>query len=149
MGCKIQYMFTNNIILKHIIIMLIIYSTISVIYTNISPYEKIKRTLVIWIMFLLLIKNTLRIVSILVLLMFLQFILKDYIDYYKNKNNSKEHVEKLKKLNKLNDLLEYSIIILLVIGHITYINKQKNIFKSDFNYYDLYLSNTKYLETCK
>ena len=149
MSCKIKYIFTNNIIFKHIIIMLIIYSSISVIYKNVSPFEKVKRTIAIWIMFILLIKNTLRVVSILVILMFLQFILKDYIDYYKNKDPDKKHIDKLNKLNKLNDFLEYFIIVLLVIGHIMYINKQKILFKTDFNYYDLYLSNKKHLETCK
>ena len=146
MSCKIQYMFTNNIMFKHLIIMLMIYSSISVIYINISPFEKVKKTIVIWIMFILLIKNTLRVVSILVILMFLQFILKDYINYYKNKNYDKKHID---RLNKLNDFLEYFIVILLVIGHIMYINKQQNLFKTDFNYYDLYLSNSKYLESCK
>lgn len=142
MSFKTQELFKNNIMLKHSIIILLIYSTLSVFYKNISPYEKIKKSIIIWIMYLLLVKNTLRIVSLLIMLMFLQFILKDYIDYYKNRENNQKHIHKLEKINKF---LEYVIIILLIIGHIMYINKQKNLFKTDFSYYDLYLSNKKYI----
>ena len=136
MSFKTQELFKNNMLLKHLIIILLIYSTISVLYENLSPFERIKKTIIIWIMYLLLVKNTLRIVGILVILMFLQFILEDYIKYLKRNN---KNVDKLNKLNKLNRLLEYLILILLVVGHVIYINKQKNLFKSNFNYYDLYL----------
>lgn len=139
---KTQELFKNNIMLKHCIIILLIYSTLSIFYKNISPVEKFKKSIITWIMYLLLVKNTLRIVSLLIILMFLQFILKDYIDYYKNKDSDKKHID---TLNKLNDFLEYVIIILLIIGHIMYINKQKDLFKTDFSYYDLYLSNKKYI----
>jgi small-conductance mechanosensitive channel len=135
MSFKTQELFKNNMLLKHLIIVLLIYSTISVLYEELSPFERIKKTIIIWIMYLLLVKNTLRIVGILVILMFLQFILQDHIKYLK-RNNKKENID---KLNKLNRLLEYLILILLVIGHVIYINKQKMQFKSNFNYYDLYL----------
>ena len=139
MSFKTQELFKNNMLLKHLIIILLIYSTISVLYEDLSPFERIKKTLIIWIMYLLLVKNTLRIVGILVILMFLQFILEDYIKYLKRNNNNNKNNKNLDKLNKLSRLLEYLIIILLVVGHIIYINKQKNLFKSNFNYYDLYL----------
>ena len=135
MSFKAQELFKNNMILKHLIIILLIYSTISVLYEELSPFERIKKTIVIWIMYLLLVKNTLRVAGILVILMFLQFILEDYIKYLK-RNNKKENID---KLNKLNRLFEYLILILLVVGHVLYINKQKIQFKSNFNYYDLYL----------
>ena len=64
------------------------------------------------------------------------FILEDYINYYKNTNKDLE-----KKLIKISIFLKYLILILLVIGHIIYINKQKNIFGSNFNLYELYLGN--------
>tara|TARA_B100001175_G_scaffold307298_1_gene306350 strand:+ start:924 stop:1442 length:519 start_codon:yes stop_codon:yes gene_type:complete len=140
---KTQCIFKNNILLKHIIILLLIYSTISVLYKKDSPTKRLKKTIIIWIMYLLLIKNTFRLVGIVVILMFLQFILEDYIKYIKNNNIDRN----INKLNKINSLLKYLIIILLIIGHILYVNKQINLFGSKFNYYDLYLSNTKYLET--
>jgi len=139
MSFKTQELFKNNMLLKHLIIVLLIYSTISVLYEELSPFERIKKTIIIWIMYLLLVKNTLRIVGILVILMFLQFILEDYIKYLKRNNNNNKNNKNIDKLNKLNRLLEYLILILLVIGHIIYINKQKMQFKSNFNYYDLYL----------
>tara|TARA_B110000902_G_C14041462_1_gene487989 strand:- start:206 stop:733 length:528 start_codon:yes stop_codon:yes gene_type:complete len=141
---KIQDIFTNNIMLKHIIIVLLMYSSLSVIDVTISPLDKIKKSIVLWILFIFFVKNTLRITGLIILLLLAQFILIDYINYNKNNINNKESID---KLNILNSFLEYSIIVLIVIGHIIYINKQKNIFKSDFNYYDLYLSNTRHLKT--
>jgi len=138
---KAQMMFKNNLLLKHIIILLLIYSTISILYEKISPIERLKKTIIIWIMYLFLIKNTFRIVYVIVIIMFIQFILEDYIKYTKNNNKDVN----INKLNNINSFLKYLIIILLIIGHILYINKQMVLFGSKFNYYDLYLSNTKYL----
>lgn len=136
LGNKIQTLFTENIILKHIIVILLIYTTITVVDNNVDPYNRFKKTLYIWMLYLLLTKNILRITLILVLLMIVLFILEDYINYYKNTNKNLE-----KKLTKISNFLKYLILILLIIGHIMYINKQKNIFNNDFNLYELYLGN--------
>ena len=136
LGNKIQTLFTENIILKHIIVILLIYTTIAVVDNKVNPYNRLKKTLYIWMLYLLLTKNILRITVILVFLMIILFILEDYINYYKNTNKNLE-----KKLTKISNFLKYLILILLVIGHIMYINKQKNIFGSDFNLYELYLGN--------
>lgn len=136
LGNKIQTLFTENIILKHIIVILLIYTTITVIDNKINPYNRFKKTLYIWVLYLLLTKNILRITLILVLLMIVLFMLEDYINYYKYTNKNLE-----KKLTKISNFLKYLILILLVIGHIIYINKQKNIFGSSFNLYELYLGN--------
>lgn len=136
LGNKIQTLFTENIILKHIIVILLIYTTITVVDNKINPYNRFKKTLYIWMLYLLLTKNILRITVILVFLMITLFILEDYINYYKNTNKNLE-----KKLIKITNFLKYLILILLLIGHIIYINKQKNIFGSSFNLYELYLGN--------
>ena len=136
LGNKIQTLFTENIILKHIIVILLIYTTITVVDNKVDPYNRFKKTLYIWMLYLLLTKNILRITLILVLLMIVLFILEDYINYYKNTNKNLE-----KKLTKISNFLKYLILILLIIGHIMYINKQKNIFNNDFNLYELYLGN--------
>ena len=136
LGNKIQTLFTENIILKHTIVILLIYTTITVVDNKVNPYNRLKKTLYIWMLYLLLTKNILRITVILVFLMIILFILEDYINYYKNTNKNLE-----KKLTKISNFLKYLILILLVIGHIMYINKQKNIFGNNFNLYELYLGN--------
>lgn len=136
LGNKIQTLFSENLLLKHIIVILLIYTTITVIENKISPYNRFKKSIYIWVLYLLLSKNTLRITVILVCLMIILFILEDYINYYKNTNKELE-----KKLTQISNILKYIILILLILGHIMYINKQKNVFGNSFNLYDLYLSN--------
>ena len=64
------------------------------------------------------------------------FILEDYINYYKNSNKELE-----KKLINISTFIKYSILILLIIGHTMYINKQRYVFGNNFSIYNLYLSN--------
>ena len=109
LGNKIQTLFTENIILKHIIVILLIYTTITVVDNKVDPYNRFKKTLYIWMLYLLLTKNILRITLILVLLMIVLFILEDYINYYKNTNKNLE-----KKLTKISNFLKYLILILLI-----------------------------------
>ena len=69
--------------------------------------------------------------------MIILFILEDYINYYKNSNKELE-----KKLINISTFIKYSILILLIIGHIMYINKQRHVFGDNFfSIYNLYLSN--------
>lgn len=136
---KIQKMFNDNMLLKHLIVILLIYTTITVIDNSMSPINRFKKSIYIWILFVLLTKNTLRMTTILVVMMIVLYIIEDYISYYKdNKNTNKQLQEKLDNISKL---LKYVILILLFVGHIMYINKQKNIFGTNFNYYELYLGN--------
>ena len=133
---KIQKMFNDNMLLKHLIVILLIYTTITVIDKSMSPLNRFKKSIYIWILFVLLTKNTLRMTTILVVMMIVLYIIEDYIDYYKNTN------KKLKNnLEYISKLLKYVILILLVVGHIMYVNKQKNVFGTNFNYYKLYLGN--------
>jgi len=133
---KIQKMFNDNMLLKHIIVILLIYTTITVIDNSLSPINRFKKSIYIWILFVLLTKNTLRMTTILVVMMIVLYIIEDYINYYKDNNKPLQ-----KNLEYLSKLLKYVILILLVVGHIIYINKQKNVFGTNFNYYELYLGN--------
>ena len=133
---KIQKMFNDNMLLKHIIVILLIYTTITVIDNSLSPINRFKKSIYIWILFVLLTKNTLRMTTILVVMMIVLYIIEDYINYYKDNNKPLQ-----KNLEYVSKLLKYVILILLVVGHIIYINKQKNVFGTNFNYYELYLGN--------
>jgi hypothetical protein len=68
--------------------------------------------------------------------MIILFILEDYINYYKDTDKKLE-----KKLINISIFIKYAILILLIIGHIMYINKQKYVFGDNFSMYNLYLGN--------
>ena len=134
MGCKIQKLFSNSIILKYIVILFIIYSTISVFEKNASPKEHFYQSLYILILFILFTKNTLRITILTGVFMIILFIIEDYKNYYKNIKKN----EKIKELNNISIFLKYIILILIIYGHIIYIIKQKNKFNTKFDIFKLY-----------
>ena len=134
MGCKIQKIFRENIILKYCIILFIIYTTIVLVDKNISPKEHFIKSIYILILFLLFTKNTFRITMIIIICMIILFITEDYINYYINIKNE----EKIKQLTKISTYLKYIILILILVGHILYVIKQSNNFGKDFNIIKLY-----------
>jgi len=134
LGNKMRQLFKNNMILKHLIVLLVIYTSLTVLEKDKTPTYRFKQCVYIWILYLLLTKNTLRMTSILVLLMIGLYILEDYI-LHSQKTNNKVIEEKLKKYSIF---LKYVILILLVLGHIWYIIKQQSCYGDNFNYYDLY-----------
>jgi len=134
MGCKIQKLFSNNIILKYLVILFIIYSTITVFEKNTSPKEHFIKSLYILILFILFTKNTLRITILIGVCMIILFIIEDYKNYYKNIKKN----EKIKELNNISIFLKYIILILIIYGHIIYIIKQKNKFNTKFDIFKLY-----------
>jgi|TARA_Y100000816_G_scaffold285137_1_gene264403 heme/copper-type cytochrome/quinol oxidase subunit 4 len=134
LGNKMRELFINNMILKHLIVLLVIYTSLTVLEKDKTPTDRFKQCIYIWILYLLLTKNTLRMTSILVLLMIGLYILEDYILHsQKTKNKAQED-----KLKEYSNLLKYLILILLVVGHIWYIIKQQSCYGAKFNYYDLY-----------
>tara|TARA_B100001564_G_scaffold337892_1_gene329206 strand:- start:517 stop:1032 length:516 start_codon:yes stop_codon:yes gene_type:complete len=134
MGCKIQKIFTQNIILKYCIMLFVIYTTIVLVDKKTSPKEHFIKSIYILILFLLFTKNTFRITTIIIIFMIILFITEDYINYYKNIKNE----ERIKKLTKISIYLKYIILFLIIVGHILYIIKQKKKFGNDFNIIKLY-----------
>tara|TARA_B100001094_G_C17944463_1_gene677312 strand:- start:141 stop:665 length:525 start_codon:yes stop_codon:yes gene_type:complete len=139
MGCKIQKIFSKNILLKYIVILFLIYTTITLIDKNTTPKEHLLKSIYILILFILFTKNTLRMTVVIGFCMVILFILEDYINHYKNIKNI-EGANKLNKLNKISQSLKYIILVLIVVGHILYIVKQKKWFGDKFDIFRLYKS---------
>ena len=136
MGCKIQKIFSTNIFLKYVIILFIIYTTITLVDKDTTPKEHLLKSIYILILFILFTKNTLRMTLIIGLCMVLLFIIEDYINHYKNIKN----IKGAEKLNKISHYLKYIILFLIIVGHIIYINKQKQWFGNNFDIFRLYKS---------
>ena len=68
--------------------------------------------------------------------MVLLFIIEDYINHYKNIKN----IKGAEKLNKISHYLKYITLFLIIVGHIIYINKQKQLFGDNFDIFRLYKS---------
>tara|TARA_B000000475_G_C15818818_1_gene374840 strand:- start:190 stop:705 length:516 start_codon:yes stop_codon:yes gene_type:complete len=134
LGCKIQKIFSNNSFLKYLVILFLIYTTITMIDKNTTPKEHLSKSIFILILFILFIKNTLRMTILIGICMVVLFIIEDYINYYKNMKNIK-NVEKLTKISKY---LKNIILVLVIFGHTVYIMKQKKQFGINFDIFKLY-----------
>jgi endoglucanase Acf2 len=103
---------------------------------NTKPKIHFIKSIYILILFILFTKNTLRMTIVIGLCMILLFIIEDYINYYKNIKN----IEKVNQLNKISMNLKYIILILIIVGHLLYIVKQKTWFGDNFDIFRLYKS---------
>lgn len=138
MGCKLQKIFSKNIVLKYIVILFLIYTTITLIDKKTTPIEHLLKSIYILILFILFTKNTLRMTVVIAFGMMILLMLDNYIDYYKDIKNIES--AKLNKLNKISQGLKYTILVLIVVGHILYIIKQKRWFGDKFDIFRLYKS---------
>lgn len=134
MGCKIQKIFSNSILLKYIIILFVIYTTVRIIEKNTTPKEHLMKSIYILILFILFTRNTLRMTVLIGICMVVLFIIEDYINYYTKIENPKI----VEKLNKISKYIKYIILFLLIFGHIFYIMKQKKQFGINFDIFKLY-----------
>jgi len=138
MGCKIQKIFSYNPYLKFLVILFLIYTTITLVDKNTSPNEHFIKSLIILLLFILFTKNTLRMTVIIGICMILLFIIEDYKNYYKNNSKNKNELKLVEKLEKTSTFIKYLILILIIVGHIMYISKQHKQFGDDFDIFKLY-----------
>ena len=90
LGCKIQNIFSINPYLKHLILIFLIYTTLTFIDKKTTPKDHFIKSIFIWILFILFTKNLLRTTVIIYICMIILFINEDYINYYKNIKNEKK-----------------------------------------------------------
>ena len=140
MGCEVQYYFKNNIFIKNIILLLLIYFTIN--FTQ--KQNHILYTFILWAFFIIFSKLSIKYVYILIIILFLLLVIrkqKDY-EYKKTDNNSVKDKTNNKYTNVENALL-ILLISLLTLGFINYLIIKKKQFKSKFNIFKFLFDNTK------
>jgi putative effector of murein hydrolase len=147
LGCKAQFYMTNNIYLKHLIVIFIIYFTLSFSSNNENhPLNYMKNSLLIWICYLLFTKQNILFTSISASVLFGTYLLDSFVSYYKKKiEEEKDEIQKNEFKNLKNKLTNvrtfsfYSGIVLIIIGFILYFKKQYTEYKTDFNIIDFIL----------
>jgi hypothetical protein len=101
LGCKSQYHMTNNMYVKHVLLLFIIYFTLNFSSDNSqNPTELFKNAFIIWICYLLFTKQNITFTAISIGLIIATYILDSYVSYYDGifVNPSIEQEEKLKSL---------------------------------------------------
>ena len=140
LNCSIQKLLTENAVVRHLFVLLIIYFTIDFTSkSNMHPMQIFKNAVFIYLLFILLTKQTYGMFILNILLIFLIYIcsiMKQYIEQEKEKNeeNKESNLEWNEDIvNLVNKYLQYVLIITLIIGFILYFNKQYNDHKKNFS----------------
>lgn len=135
LNCSIQKIMTNNAAVRHLFVVLIIYFTIDFTSkNNMNPTQIFQNTLLIYLLFILLTKQTYEMFIFNILLIFVIYncyIINQYVRENKERKYlglDKESVEMIDKY------LQHILIVTLIIGFVLYFNKQYNDHKKDFSF---------------
>jgi len=141
LSCKTQFSMTNNMYVKHLIIIFVIYFTLNFSTDNKKPpLTYMKNTLLIWIFYLLFTKQNQLFTGISASVLFGTYIMDTYVSYYDDMiNNMKDEIQKNKIENTKNKLTNirtfsfYSGIVLIIIGFILYMKDKYIEYGKNFN----------------
>lgn len=117
MSCNIQNLLETNPIIRNISIYLLIYFTINLYSTpEIHPITIFKNSIVIFILYIILMKQSFRFFLINVVLIIIIYINSQIKDYHVVKNDKKQIIASKKR----NNILIFLLLISLSIGFIEY-----------------------------
>lgn len=122
LGCKTQKLLRDNMIIKNIFIIFVLFFAISYTETEvINPLVNFKKSLIIWVFYVLFTRMTLSFTLIAFLILFIIYLIGLYEVYYtKNKINK----DKLEIMKKVKPILINLLMGILIVGFVFYLNKQ-------------------------
>jgi hypothetical protein len=124
LGCKTQKLLSNNMYVKHMISLFILFFSISIFDTGEvkHPFDIFKSALGIYLLFICFTKMDIRFTAIVFLLMAGNYVLNLYINYLRE--NQPEEIPQQVLLEKIKVNIYKLIILLIVIGFVMYFKKQ-------------------------
>ncbi len=128
LACKTRYYLENNMYMKHLLLVTIIYFTLNYSYTNENPEKLFGRAISIWIFYIIFQKQHMYFTVVTFLGIAITYILDTYVDYYRKlKESSDTKQEVLDKINKnekyfikTRNITFYITIITVIFGFIFY-----------------------------
>ena len=130
LGCKTQKLLSENIYMKHIVLLCLIYFTINLVGEKKKhPVNILKNTLILWLFYLVLTKMNLQFTIIVLCLLFSLYIWDEYQGYL---DESKEDYNK-ERYESIQLYLQYSIIGFMLVGFVLYYIKQRKEHSKDFS----------------
>ena len=144
LGCKTQKLLTENMVAKHIVLVLLIYFTVDFTNDTIShPLETFRSTVKLWIFYLLFTKLDMLFTTMIFFMLFCLYISNNYLEYLDNKIVKTEYENKIYgKLEVLIKILSKLILVLLVIGVLKYYLKQRKDHKKKFKHSKFFFGTT-------
>jgi hypothetical protein len=134
LSCKTQKILTENMIVKHLITIFILYFAIGFVNSNTSehPLIIIRKTVGIYILFLLFTKMDINFTIIVFILFIISYGLISFIDYY-NAQNTPEDSKIAKTLINIQQVLTIIIIIITIIGFIIYFKRKYTEYSNNWS----------------
>lgn len=139
LGCRAQKFLAESMFGKHILNLALIYFAINLTDNeDTHPNIILKRTLVVWIGYLLFIRLPLNVTLFVFCLLMVVYTLGNYIDYYKKKEINSESDneiinENYKKMVSIRNILFNVIIVSLIIGSLVYTYLKKEEYGEEFD----------------
>lgn len=154
LGCQTQFLFSNNLIFKQIIVFLLLFFTINFTSKDeVNPIDGLIKAAILWLFFLFFTKMTVNFTLFVILLLMIIFIIEKQKAYLnRNKKNTSDSTNNLtnnstntinqdrEKNNKIDTLTRYQEILfilsffLVAIGFTRYYNAKKIEYKSAFKF---------------
>ena len=154
LGCKTQFALSNNMYLKNLVILFMIYFTINYTSDDIEhPLSSMKNAVIIWILFVLFGRMRPMYTLATILLLLVAYVLNNFRKYYKASGPSEEELnsatinndkkkanETLKKETEATDKQIFelqtvtlgSAMILIIVGSLMYLNDKKREYGNKF-----------------
>ena len=132
----------TNYIAKHIIIIALLYFASDFTdEVDSHPVDTLKQTMVIWLFYIIMSKQTLYFTVANLSLLAILYVLYNYKDYYEEDmkegsqdKEGKDYKELLEENNKYITIVTYSLVFTCVVGFIYYYIKQRKERKHNFNH---------------
>lgn len=120
LGCKLQYYLTNNMILKNLVVIMVVYFSLGFSdQGNNSPTTHLRRSILIWTFFLLFNKMHPLPTAVTFLILCTILVLKNYIEYFSNLDKDKFNTT-IETMREIISILSYTMIVIIVIGFSMY-----------------------------
>jgi hypothetical protein len=123
-GCRLQYLLTNNMIVKNIVLFGLIYFTLNFTSTQvIHPTTQLWNAIIIWISFTMFSRTNIYFTLVALILLIILFILENYNQYYE-KTDKEKYGDTIKQITYVEGILEKSLLLVVLVGFIVYFTEQ-------------------------
>ena len=134
LNCSLQKHLTINMYFKSLVVFFMIYFTLNFVdkSQDQNPFEKLKQTFILWVMFLFLSRLDIFYGGVVLTLIVILYVAKNINDYYKNqegiiKNNQKDIIKAL-------NIITFIAIITTIYGAVNYYSRKKQEYGKKFKF---------------
>ena len=142
LGCSTQFHMTNNMYVKHMLLIFMVFFTLNYSTTeNENPVYQIFRAIMIWVCYVLFTKQNITFTMLSAGILLLTYVVDTFSIHYEKKSEDKNLGEKDKNENKeISELLKgfrsYSFIagiLTIIMGFFIYFGEKNTEYGKDFN----------------